>query len=162
MAKSDDWWLEFIEPFDIQGNVIIWKLKKFFRGAPPGFETDLGSIPSLLWGPPFYYTPWGPWTPACIPHDFDYITEMNREKGQGEDNFLASQFSVHRKLADDRFYKNLINDGVSTVTAKIFYRAVRLAGGVVWYKHTAKEVIDAQQLKKDFISRITNGYSGNS
>ncbi len=86
---------------NIDGNLLM---------IPKGFETDLASVPRVLWGiyPPnkFEYT-----SPAIV-HDYLY----------------ACHNGYTRKEADDIFYSLLTEYGVSNYTALKFYMVVRFFG----------------------------------
>lgn len=72
---------------------------------PPGYQSDLASIPSLV--RPFIKT-WGKWTRAAFMHDWciDY-----------------APFS--REYADKAFYYGLLSDGVKPWLAKLMFHAVK-------------------------------------
>ena len=91
-----------------------WKIHEDFYvngiTVPKDFETDLASIPRILWG---IYPPFGKYQTGAIVHDYLYTSK-----------------SVDRKEADYIFLVIMKNDGVNIFTRKIFYLTVRLFGGI--------------------------------
>lgn len=77
---------------------------------PKNFETDLASIPRILW--PFLAPQYSGFVAPAILHDYLYSSNMG----------------VSRKFADEVLYSALIMEGVSPFTATKFYLAVRLFG----------------------------------
>ncbi len=77
--------------------------------VPAGFETDLASIPWLLWG---VFPPDGVYTKAAVIHDF-----------------LYSKAYVSRDQADHIFYEAMGVLGVNPWTRFLIFTAVRLFGG---------------------------------
>lgn len=146
ILDQEAWFFEFIEPIAIEDGRVLWRVRKCFRGVPTGYETDLASSPvwASLW--PLGVTQYGLWTPASIVHDWEYETEMMRPEGYGEDSLLASQYSPLRAQADRNFYESMRADGVSRVRAWIMYRAVRVGGGVFWWRHTPERVLAVRKL----------------
>ena len=69
-----------------------------------GFRTDLASIPRLLW---FIFPPFGDYLRAAIVHDW----------------LIAEE--VDRKVADDVFFRIMLEDGVSSLQAFTFWFVVR-------------------------------------
>lgn len=88
-------------------NVIIDD-KKYV--IPKDFETDLASIPRLLW--PIFAPQYSSFVAPAILHDFLYRCNNN----------------VSRLLADEIFYSALITENVTPFTASKFYLGVRLFG----------------------------------
>lgn len=77
---------------------------------PKDFETDLASIPRLLW--PIIAPQYSSFIAPSILHDYLYRCD-------GKSN---------RLYADDVLYSALITEGVTSFTAIRFYMAVRLFG----------------------------------
>ena len=78
---------------------------------PQGFETDLASIPRLLW--PIFAPQYSNFVAPAILHD--YLYRCN--------NHLT------RLFADEVLYSALITENVTAFTASKFYLGVRLFGG---------------------------------
>jgi len=79
--------------------------------VPKNFETDLASIPRLLW--PLLAPQYSGFVAPAIIHD--YLYRCNN--------------AITRKFADEVLYSALIADNVTPFTASKFYLAVRLFGG---------------------------------
>lgn len=79
--------------------------------VPKDFETDLASIPRLLW--PVLAPQYTSFVNPGILHDYLYRCNNN----------------VTRRYADEVLYSALITNGVTAFTASKFYLAVRLFGG---------------------------------
>jgi hypothetical protein len=102
--------------------------------VPPGFTTDLASIPSIAW--PFL-PPDGPWLKAAVVHDFLYKT-----CGKGQWKYEAYAFTRKGCTADkecyprdeaDKILRDAMEDrGVGPVKRAIIYMAVHLFGGSGW------------------------------
>lgn len=70
-----------------------------------GFETDFASVPkSLQW----LYTPQGKYSRSAVLHDF-----------------LYSDSSCPKEVADDTFFRAMKSDGVDIITRHLFYWAVK-------------------------------------
>jgi len=95
---------------------------KRLYSVPAGFVTDFASIPRALW---WRYPKSGKWNRAAVLHDYLYVHN-----------------GVSRLDADRLFYEALKACDVNWWTRRVFYRAVRLGGWVVWngYGATAKDV----------------------
>lgn len=97
-----------------------WKLTKSFKDedvrVPCGYETDLASIPRILWTllPPF-----GRYSQAAVIHDYLYET-----KG------IDGKYT--RYEADKLFYKLMLKYGTYKWKAVIMFLAVRAFGGRWW------------------------------
>lgn len=83
--------------------------------APTGFITDYASIPRLGWsilGSPEQYAL------AAIPHDY-----------------LYAKRPYPRATADSIFYRAMLESGIDSVRAGLFYLAVRCFGWSAWDKY---------------------------
>lgn len=78
---------------------------------PKGFETDLASIPRLLW--PIFAPQYSGFVAPAILHDYLYRCPNN----------------ITRQYADEVLYSALIAENVTAFTASKFYLGVRLFGG---------------------------------
>ena len=79
--------------------------------VPKGFETDLASIPRLLW--PIFAPQYSGFVAPAILHDYLYRCNNN----------------ITRVYADEVLYSALITEDVTAFTASKFYLGVRLFGG---------------------------------
>ncbi len=79
--------------------------------VPKNFETDLASIPRLLW--PLFAPQYSGFVAPSILHDYLYRCPNN----------------VTRQFADEVLYSALITENVTPFTASKFYLGVRLFGG---------------------------------
>lgn len=79
--------------------------------VPKGFETDLASIPRLLW--PIFAPQYSGFVAPAILHDYLYRCNNN----------------ITRQFADEVLYSALITEDVTPFTASKFYLGVRLFGG---------------------------------
>lgn len=95
----------------------IWDDGKQRVRVPPGFETDLASIPRMAQGVPGFAT-----------------TGLSRRPSVLHD-WLYAFGDAPRMEADRLFYESLRAEGVPEPTARIYYRAVRLFGGAPWARH---------------------------
>ncbi len=77
---------------------------------PKGFETDLASLPRMVW--PLMAPAHSALIPPAIVHDW----------------FYRKTCDYTRKQTDLIFYHMLKNDGISTLKASIMYYSVRLFG----------------------------------
>lgn len=82
--------------------------KKFT--VPKDFETDLASIPRLLW--PIFAPQYSGFVAPSILHDYLYRCNNN----------------ITRQFADEVLYSALITENVTAFTAAKFYLGVRLFG----------------------------------
>ena len=83
--------------------------------VPTGFRTDGASIPRILWtliGGPF-----GPYVDAAVVHDFFYAT---------------TDHEYTREQVDWMFFCIMRDSGISSLRAKLMYRAVRIGGVFGW------------------------------
>ena len=79
--------------------------------VPRGFETDLASVPRILW---WFISPWGDHAAAAVVHDFLYRVRCH---------------TVSRFFADAIFRWAMAECGVSLPRRWIMWAAVRLFGG---------------------------------
>lgn len=96
--------------------------------VPPGFVTDLASIPQLAWS---LYPPDGPWVKAAIIHDFLYGTGGT---GQWLDHpsGLSRPTPYSREEADDILREATASRGVGLVKRNVIWSAVRVGGAAGW------------------------------
>jgi hypothetical protein len=80
--------------------------------VPSGFVTDFASVPRL---PFFYLAEGGKGNKAAVVHDWLYSAQ-----------------AVDRKQADQVLREALLASGYSSITANLFYAAVRVGGGSHW------------------------------
>ncbi len=78
---------------------------------PKDFETDLASVPRLLW--PIFAPQYSGFVAPAILHDYLYRCNAH----------------ITRKYADEVLYSALISENVTPFTASKFYIGVRLFGG---------------------------------
>ena len=81
---------------------------------PPGFVTDLASVPRPLW---WFISPAGKHSQACVVHDYLY------------DNAIGT-----KKQADEIFFEALKELGVPRVRAWVMYLGVKLFGRGAYVK----------------------------
>lgn len=79
--------------------------------VPKDFETDLASIPRILW--PIFAPQYSGFVAPAILHD--YLYRCNNH--------------ITRQYADEVLYSALITENVTPFTASKFYLGVRLFGG---------------------------------
>jgi hypothetical protein len=79
--------------------------------VPKDFETDLASIPRLLW--PIFAPQYSGFVAPAILHDYLYRCNTH----------------ITRQFADEVLYSALITENVTPFTASKFYLGVRLFGG---------------------------------
>ncbi len=95
--------------------------------VPPGFVTDLASVPRAVWS---FYPPDGPWAKGAIIHDFLYAT-----KGTGEWNThrgITRVTPYSRKEADDILKEAMADRKVSAWEQRVIWASVRLGGAGGW------------------------------
>ncbi len=96
--------------------------------VPPGFVTDLASIPRWSW---ILLPPDGPWLKGAVIHDFLYAT-----RGTGvwkaHPRAITRAEDYSRREADDILREAMANRGVDMVRRNIIWLAVRLGGGSGW------------------------------
>jgi hypothetical protein len=96
---------------------LIWATEKETITVPPGFETDLASIPHMVRGVPGFASTGLSRRPAVL-HDYLYASA-----------------DLPRTAADEVFYRALRAELVPEPIARTFYRAVRLFGERPWRAH---------------------------
>lgn len=87
--------------------------------VPANFVTDLASVPKPL--RPFL-DPTGPSRRAAVMHDWLYCSQNRHDYTRGE--------------ADQLFAHALRAEGVSAVARSLYYRGVRVGGGLYWKKRS--------------------------
>jgi len=95
--------------------------------VPPGFVTDLASVPRAVWS---FYPPDGPWAKAAIIHDFLYAT-----KGTGEwhtHRGITRGAPYSRKEADDILKEAMADRNVGKWEQGVIWASVRLGGAGGW------------------------------
>ncbi len=105
---------------------------------PPGMQTDLASIPRLLWT---FLPPDGPWAQIAVFHDLLYKT-----KGSGVWQFhdkdgnpigtpkpsLSRNVCYSRKEADELLRDGMSDLGIAGIRRWAIYNGVRVGGGAGW------------------------------
>jgi hypothetical protein len=103
--------------------------------VPPGFVTDLTSIPRWGW---IVLPPDGPWVKGAVIHDFLYATQgTGTWKKHPSGNSRAEPYS--RVEADWILRDALRNRGVGVVRRNIIWLAVRVGGGGGWGKDDSRQ-----------------------
>nr|WP_295107497.1 DUF1353 domain-containing protein [uncultured Caulobacter sp.] len=103
--------------------------------APPGFVTDLASIPRWGW---IVLPPDGPWVKGAVVHDFLYATRGTGVwKTHPSGNTRPAPYS--RAEADWILRDALKNRGVDVVRRNIIWAAVRIGGGNGWGKDDSRQ-----------------------
>lgn len=95
--------------------------------VPPGFVTDLASVPRAVWS---FYPPDGPWAKAAIIHDFLYAT-----KGTGEwhtHRGITRVAPYSRKEADDILKEAMADRKVGKWEQGVIWASVRFGGAGGW------------------------------
>lgn len=115
---------------------------------PAGFETDLASVPKVLWS---FCPPFGKYTSAAILHDFMYS------------KYCVDPI-ISREVADNIFLEVMEEHGISGKVRKAMYAAVRAAGVSHFEKvkisgeqpiECEKEaIIDRRKVRLDYLERI--------
>ena len=95
--------------------------------VPPGFVTDLASVPRLVWS---FYPPDGPWAKAAIIHDFLYATKGTGEWHSHRGITRAAPYS--RKEADDILKEAMADRNVGAWEQGVIWASVRLGGAGGW------------------------------
>lgn len=99
---------------------LIWAAEKRTLTVPDGFLTDLASVPRMAQGMPGF-EPTGLSRRPAVLHDWLYATA-----------------TLPRMEADEVFYLALRAEGVHELTARTYYRAVRVFGSGPWNAHRAR------------------------
>lgn len=103
----DHYKFRLVEPFEYYIGLDEAHKQAVFR-VPAGFETDLASVPRVLWS---LVPPHGKYAKAAILHDW-LITEY--------------PFGAVREVADKLFYDAMLVLQVPKLQAKLMYYAVRV------------------------------------
>jgi hypothetical protein len=85
--------------------------------VPIGFETDFATVPRPFWA---ILPKWGRYGNAAVIHDWLYWTQTRP-----------------RAAADGVFFEAMGVLDVNAVTRHVLYWAVRLFGGIAWYRNGA-------------------------
>lgn len=97
--------------------------------VPPGFVTDLASVPRFVWS---FYPPDGPWAKAAIIHDFLYFS---RGTGVWHDEVgITRERPYSRKEADDILKEAMADRKVGRWEQFVIWASVRLGGAGGWGK----------------------------
>jgi len=97
--------------------------------VPPGFVTDLASVPRFVWS---FYPPDGPWAKAAIIHDFLYFT---RGTGEWHDEVgITRERPYSREEADDILKEAMDDRRVGRWERFVIWASVRLGGAGGWGK----------------------------
>lgn len=103
--------------------------------VPEGYKSDLASIPSWI-----FWWQWGKWNIAAIAHDYIYEHGYiwsdwdTSEETLGFFPITRRALFLDKEDADQIFYDICCFLGVSTLTARLMYLAVRLFGRGCWEK----------------------------
>jgi hypothetical protein len=95
--------------------------------VPPGFVTDLASVPRAVWS---FYPPDGPWAKAAIIHDFLYTTKGTGTWHAHVGITRAEPYS--RKEADDILKEAMADRKVGKWEQSVIWSSVRLGGAGGW------------------------------
>lgn len=95
--------------------------------VPPGFVTDLASVPRMVWS---FYPPDGPWAKAAIIHDFLYWTKGTGEWHEHVGITRVTPYS--RKEADDILKEAMADRKVGKWEQFVIWLSVRLGGAGGW------------------------------
>lgn len=95
--------------------------------VPPGFVTDLASVPRVVWS---FYPPDGPWAKAAVIHDFLYATKGTGEWHTQRGITRADPYS--RKEADDILREAMADRNVGQWEQGVIWASVRLGGAGGW------------------------------
>jgi hypothetical protein len=100
---------------------------------PKGFLFDMASIPALLWGPPFNYSPFGTWLAASLEHDF--LCVIGLAARSGGDPWLREAMGaayphppVGSAATHDHFARRILEDGTRASQAAAMAKAVKTFG----------------------------------
>jgi hypothetical protein len=103
---------------------------------PRGVQTDLASIPRLLWT---FLPPDGPWVQIAVFHDLLYKTKGNgvwsfHKDGSDPKPSLSRQVCYTRKEADELLRDGMADLGIAGFRRWAIYNGVRIGGGAGWGK----------------------------
>ena len=96
--------------------------------VPPGFVTDLASIPRWAW---IVLPPDGPWVKGAVIHDFLYAT-CGTGVWKNHPTAITRSAPYSRREADAILREALENRGVDRLRRTIIWLAVRLGGASGW------------------------------
>lgn len=102
---------------------------------PPGFYTDLASIPRPFWN---LLPPDGPWTLAAVVHDFLYATHGTGVVSDGtcgitrKEPFGALKWPYSRAESDGILLEAMEDLGVPRPQRLVIYLGVRVGGWLGW------------------------------
>ena len=70
---------------------------------PEGFETDLSSVPKILWG---IFPPYGNFLLAALVHDYLYVTKYKEDRAFADREMLIISNKLHSNKLDNylRYY----------------------------------------------------------
>ena len=116
---------------DARGNVfrLLEPLETSDFTVPAGFESDGASVPRLFWRLVFPPTDTRALRAAVI-HDYIY-----RMQPEGWD----------RRMADDLFFRLLVEDGVPAWRARLAWIGVRVGGGKAWEEARFERFAEARK-----------------
>ena len=109
-SKND--WFEVAEDCKCRGGVVI----------PKGYNTDFASVPRLLWS---IFPPHGFMANAAVLHDYMYDNKVGQN--------IWGEWQA-RKIADELFLVNCIEDNVPVWQSTLMYYIIRLFGRKWWIK----------------------------
>jgi hypothetical protein len=96
---------------------------------PPGFVTDLASIPRFAWS---LLPPDGPWALAAVVHDLLYRTRGIGQRWNGQVAALSRPKPYTRAEADQILLQAMQDLEVSWLQRTVIWAAVRLGGAAGW------------------------------
>ena len=116
---------------DARGNIfrLLEPLETSDFTVPAGFESDGASVPRIFWRLVFPPTDTRALRAAVI-HDYIY-----RQQPEGWD----------RRMADDLFFRLLVEDGVPTWRARLAWLGVRVGGGKAWEQSRFERFAEARK-----------------
>ena len=97
--------------------------------VPAGFETDLASIPRILWS---WLPPHGRYAKAALLHDWLYSVQSTPSPCALPPTHPDSSGEHDRAFADRVFLEAMAVLGVSAPVRYLLYAAVRLAGAAAF------------------------------
>lgn len=109
--------------------------------VPKDYETDLLSIPKVLWP---ILSPFGAGCWASLPHDILYSSEFSLPDQSRDDA---------RAMADRILHDAAVDSGASKMRTGILYSGVRVGGGATWKDHDPAEVSDDLQMLAEATDR---------
>lgn len=96
--------------------------------VPPGFPTDLASIPRWAWT---LLPPDGPWVKAAVIHDYLYSTGGTGEIW-GRPSSIADSVTYDRMQCDRIMLEAMADRGVDAFRRTVIYLALRAFGWIGW------------------------------